>query len=173
MLLKVSLRTIPLAIALLAIVACGGEQRATAAGNDGAVDGVGEAPTIESGPAPLAAIDPQQYFGLYGDPANPNELRGTYVVTEARRPRAVDHFPDIPPGYVMIGAMWADVSPWYMKPLSATRFEQDFLSSFDPEPLRVVFELDAEGHAVALIFENREEEFPERARLGDVPESYQ
>jgi hypothetical protein len=154
----------------LAVAACGageGDDPAAPAGPIGAETG------LESAPAAQTEVAPERYFGRFGDAANPEEMRGQYFVTAAHPPPMADHFPDIPLGYIMISAAWADVAPYYMKPVSATAFEQQFLSSFDPEAARVEFELDADGRAVALRFLNApNDQFGSRARLGDVPEEY-
>lgn len=144
---------------LVALTACGQPEAPVAASEKGAA------------PAPAAAdVTAERYYGLYGDPASPEQRFGQFFVTEARPPRMAENFPEIPANYLMIGAVWADVAPSYMKPLTETRFEQDYLDDFTPAPLIVEFELDGEGRAVALTFENIHTQFGRRARLGDLPE---
>lgn len=158
-------RNLLTAAAVLALAACG-EAAAPAAGD--AAPAVGEA-TPESAPA-APAVETAPYTGLYGDAADPGELFGQFLVMQAAPPPMADRFPELPPGYLMIGAVWADTAPWYMKPVTATRYEQDFLSSFDPEPVVIEFSLDAEGRATGFAFVSGMTDFGPRDRLADAPE---
>jgi hypothetical protein len=152
----------------LVLAACGVDS------NDSAPAGpIGAETGLQSAPAAEVEVAPERYFGRFGDASNPEEMRGQYFVTAAHPPPMADNFPDIPLGYIMVSAVWADVAPYYMKPVSATRFEQQFLSSFDTEGAVVEFDLDADGRAVSLRFLNApNDQFGSRARLGDVPEEY-
>jgi hypothetical protein len=114
--------------------------------------------------------DVQRYCGVYGSAEQPNR---DFFVTEAKRPPLAERAPEIPPGYLMIGAMWGDVSPWYMKSISATRFEQQVRGDFGPpEPFVVEFELDENGEAVAMTFKTGFEERGRLERKGDLPEGW-
>lgn len=159
------------ASAMLALAACGqdAEDASDAAPPETADAAAPEAADAAGMPAD---VEPERYFGLYGDAANPDELRGMVFVTEAKPPPMAERFPDLPPDYIMIGAMWADVGNYYMKPVSPTRFEQDFVSDFEPNPLVAEFELDADGAPTAVTFEGALAEFGPRARLRDLPEEY-
>lgn len=122
---------------------------------------------------PLA--DVQRYVGVYGDPNAPDEGRGQFFVAEAKRPRGAEQAPEIPPGYLAIGAMWADVAPMNMKSLSESRFEQVDLSSFPPAELAVAeFEFGADGQATTLTFTRGSglTEFGTRERLRDLPDDW-
>jgi hypothetical protein len=113
--------------------------------------------------------DLARFYGLYGDPSDPNGRN--FFVTEAVTPPFAEQAPQIPPGYIMIGAMWGDVAPWYMKSLSETRFEQQWTMA-GMEPIIVEFELDNDGNAIAITFETG---FADRGRLhriGDLPEGF-
>lgn len=117
--------------------------------------------------------DVQRFFGVYGDPNNPTELRGQFFVTEAKRPREAEQAPEIPPGYLAIGAMWADVAPMSMMSLSDSTFQQIDLSDFAPaEPTVVEFEFGADGKATALTFTTGFQEFRHRVRIGELPEGW-
>jgi hypothetical protein len=73
----------------------------------------------------------------------------------------------------MIGGMWGDVAPWYVKALSENKFEQQALGDFKPpEPIVVVFEADEGQNAVAITFETVFADRGRLKRLGDVPEEW-
>lgn len=114
--------------------------------------------------------DVERYFGLYGE-----QRIGQFLVIEAKRPKYAERAPEVPPGYVAIAAMWADVSPMYMKSLSESRFEQVDLSDFAPEVLNVVeFEFGPDGKPVALTFTQGDlSQYGRRERIGDVPAEWQ
>ena len=116
--------------------------------------------------------DSKRFFGVYGDAAHPGELRGQFFVTEAKRPKLAEQAPEIPPGYLAIGAMWADVAPMNMKSLSEASFQQVDLGSFALPPATVTFEFGPDGKAIALTFTTQLEEFGRRVRLGDLPEGW-
>jgi hypothetical protein len=118
------------------------------------------------------AVDPEAYAGLFGDAADPEAMRGTFFVLPAAPPPMAERFPELPEGAIMIGAMWGDVAPWYLTPVSETRFEQTLVSDFQPEALVVEFDLDDDGNAVGLTFETMFEDYNPRARVGDVPEEW-
>ena len=165
--------------ALLALGACGGgatEEAGRAGGKEAAE---ASAPADSGGGAPEAADDfylgkprddVERYFGLYGDPG-----RGQFFVTEAKRPKYAEQSPEIPPGYLAIGAMWGDVAPMSMKSLSETKFEQVDLSDFAPdEPSVAEFEFGPDGIAVALTFTSGSfSDFGRRVRVGNLPEEWQ
>jgi hypothetical protein len=114
--------------------------------------------------------DLERFYGLYGDPDKPGR---DFFVVEAKRPKFAEQAPEIPPGYLMIGAMWGDVAPWYMKALSDTKFEQQTLGDFKPpEPIVVVFEAAEGQNAAALTFETVFADRGRLKRLGDVPEEW-
>lgn len=115
--------------------------------------------------------DLERFYGLYGDPDNPGR---DFFVLEAKRPKFAEQAPEIPPGYLMIGATWGDVAPWYMKAITETKFEQQTLGDFKPpEPIVVVFEAAEGQNAVALTFETVFADRGRLKRLGDVPEEWQ
>lgn len=110
--------------------------------------------------------DLERFFGVYGEP----DGRRNFFVAEARsQPDARD---PVPSGYLMIGAMWGDAAPWYMKALEETRFEQAWVGEYQPEPLTVVFELGPDGRAVALRFETLFDDRGRLERVGDLPEGW-
>jgi hypothetical protein len=113
--------------------------------------------------------DLERFYGVYGDP-NDNSGRN-FFVTQARTPPYAEQAPQIPEGYLMIGAMWGDVAPWYMKSVSETRFEQQWVNS-GAEPIVVEFELDPDGNAVALSFDTVFADRGRLARVGDLPEGF-
>lgn len=100
--------------------------------------------------APFALGEPRQdlerFHGVYGSPDEPNR---NFFVAQAQN-RAMEGR-EIPPGYLMIGAMWGDVAPWYMKSVGEYRFEQQWTNP-GAEPLVVEFETDEQGNAVAMRF---------------------
>jgi hypothetical protein len=60
-----------------------------------------------------------------------------------------------------------------MKTVSETEFEQKSPYDYQPEPIRVEFELDEEGSAVAMVFLGDSPLEAERlVRTGDLPEEW-
>lgn len=117
--------------------------------------------------------DVQRFFGIYGDPNAPDAGRGQFFVTEAKRPRGAEQAPEIPRGYLAIGAMWADVAPMSMMSLSDSTFQQVDISDFAPaEPAVVEFEFGSEGKATGLTFTTGFQEFRHRVRIGELPEGW-
>jgi len=174
-------------LAAMALVACAGSgessnaaggARTDEAGDSGSAtettDGASATATSSTanvddrlGP-PLAS--PERYYGVYANPATPNR---EWFVTEAKRPEYADRAPEVPPGHLAIGAMFGDVAPWYMRTLSETTFEESWVPDSQPGPVTVEFELDGEGHAVAMTFTG--EMFPSEGRLErvrDLPEEW-
>jgi hypothetical protein len=114
--------------------------------------------------------NPESYYGLYANPDTPNRQ---WFVAEAKRPAYAEQAPEIPPGYLMIGAMFGDVAPWPMRSESDTEFVQAWVSDFQPEPVAVEYELGGDGSAVAMTFTN--EQYAGEGRLvrqGDLPEGW-
>jgi hypothetical protein len=112
--------------------------------------------------------DLERFYGVYGDPDNPGR---DFFVKEAEAPIWMERL-NIPPGYLMIGAMWGDVAPWYMKSLSETEFEQGIVPGHQEEPLMVTFEFGEDSTAVALTFETMFDDRGRLERLGDLPEEW-
>lgn len=112
--------------------------------------------------------DLERFYGVYGDPDNPGR---DFFVKEAEAPIWMERL-NIPPGFLMIGAMWGDVAPWYMKSLSETEFEQGIVPGHQEEPLLVTFELGEDSTAVALTFETMFDDRGRLERIGDLPERW-
>lgn len=111
--------------------------------------------------------DLERFFGLYG---NPDDTLRSFFVSEAEL--GPDFERELPPGYMMIGPMWADVAPYYMKSVSETEFEQQWVSEFQKEPLVAVFEVSEDGKAVALTFKTIFDDKGRLERLKDLPERW-
>lgn len=109
--------------------------------------------------------DLERFYGVYGD----GESGRDFFVAAAKRPPGAEK--EIPPGYLMIGAMWGDVAPWYMKSVSETRFEQQWVNP-GSEPIVAGFELDDRGNARAIVFETLFEDRGTLKRLRDLPEGW-
>jgi hypothetical protein len=90
--------------------------------------------------------DLERFHGVYGSDDQPGR---DFFVTRARN-RTMEGR-EIPDGYLMIGAMWGDVAPWYMQSVGELRFEQQWTNP-GADPLVVEFETDAQGHAVSMRF---------------------
>lgn len=110
--------------------------------------------------------DLERFHGVYGEP---DGRRNFFVAPARSQPDARN---PVPPGYIMIGAMWGDVAPWTMRSLAETRFEQVHVSEFQPAPLVVEFELGPDGRAVALRFETLFDDRGRLVRVGDLPEGW-
>ncbi|MEZ5333106.1 MAG: hypothetical protein R2991_13900 [Thermoanaerobaculia bacterium] len=123
---------------------------------------------IEADPTFGPALEaPELYYGVYADSDQPSRQ---WFVSEAKRPQFAEHAPEVPPGHLMIGALFGDVAPWQMKTLSETDFEQAWVME-GQEPVTVRFELDADGRAVALTF--TDPMLADQGRLerrGDLPD---
>ena len=156
---------------LLVLGACGGGST-DAGGGSGGEAASGSTPTDSGGGFFLGErLDHvERYFGLYGE-----QGVGQFFVVEAKRPLEAERAPKIPPGYLAIGAMWADVAPMYMKSLSENKFEQVDQSDFAPEVLNVAeFEFGPDGKPVALTFTQGDlSQYGRRERIGDVPAEWQ
>lgn len=160
-------------------------------GDEGAESSIAATPTSEASPASQAnkqqltktdvsakanaahplgepRNDLERFYGVYGDPDNPGR---DFFVAKAERPAGSDV--NIPPGYLMVGAMWGDVAPWYMKSLSDTEFKQQWVSDFQSEPLAVNFELGEDGNAIALAFKTMFADRGRLQRLNDLPAEWQ
>jgi hypothetical protein len=130
-----------------------------------AADGGSAGPSDEPYPLGEPRDDLERFYGVYGD----GQSRRDYFVTEAKSPRDAER--KVPPGYLMIGAMWGDVAPWYMKAVSETRFEQQWVNPA-AQPLVVEFELDGDGNARAIVLESAFEDRGRLERVGDLPEGW-
>ena len=118
---------------------------------------------------PLA--EPGRYYGVYATEAEPNR---SWFVAAAKRSPYAEQAPEVPPGYLSLGAMFGDVAPWHLKTLSATDFVQAHPGPGQTEPLAIRFELDAEGHAAAFTFTQGAYAPPGRfLRVGDLPDGWE
>ncbi len=175
-------------LAVLPLLACGGsDDQAAHTSEDPAGSRAGEAavaqePGDEASPATSTetsetddrlgrALDhPERYYGVYANPAAANR---DWFVTAAERPKYAEQAPEVPPGYLAVGAMFGDVAPWHMKTLSDTEFVQAW-ADHSPDPATVEFELGDDGNAVAMTFTN--EQLASEGRLerkGDLPEDWE
>lgn len=175
-----------LAMAAIVVAGCGERQ----AGNDAAEPAVGspaspaspaivgqpEAAEDATSPAPdgsslgPALADPERYYGVYAEPGRPGRA---WFITEATRPAYAERAPEVPPGHLMLGAMFGDVAPWQLKTLSRTEFVQAYPGSGQSEPVAIEFRLDANGEAAAFRFTAAalgDDEWLERT--GDLPDGW-
>lgn len=109
--------------------------------------------------------DLQRFYGVYGVAGE----RRNFFVSEASASAGEN---PVPPGYLMVGAMWGDVQPWHMKSLSDTRFEQAYVGQYQDSPLVVEFHTDGDGNAVALTFSGMFEDRGRLERIEDLPEGW-
>lgn len=153
---------------------CGNEGTSDAAGGsassttgDEATSGGDDAGNQADASYPLGEPrdDLERFYGIYGD----GESGRDFFVTAAKRPPGAEK--EIPPGYLMIGAMWGDVAPWYMKSVSETRFEQQWINP-GGKPIVAGFELDDRGNAQAIVFETVFDDRGTLKRLRDLPEGW-
>lgn len=94
----------------------------------------------------VARDDLERFYGVYGSADQPNR---DFFVAAARNNRGEGR--DIPDGYLMVGAMWGDVAPWFMKAVGERRFEQQWVNPA-ATALIVEFDVDDDGQATALHF---------------------
>ena len=71
----------------------------------------------------------------------------------------------------MVGAMWGDVAPWYMKSVSDTEFAQQYTLP-QQEAVKVKFDVGADGKATALTFKTVFDDRGKLNRVGDLPEGW-
>ena len=118
---------------------------------------------------PLA--EPERYYGVYATEAEPNR---SWFVAAAKRPPYAEQAPEVPPGYLSLGAMFGDVAPWHLKTISATEFVQAYPGPGQAEPVAIRFELDSEGRAAAFTFTGGAYVPPGRfLRVGDLPDGWE
>lgn len=118
---------------------------------------------------PLA--EPERYYGVYATETEPNR---SWFVAAAKRPPYAEQAPEVPPGYLSLGAMFGDVMPWHLKTLSATDFVQAYPGPGQAEPVAIRFELDTEGRAAAFTFTQGAYAPPGRfLRVGDLPDGWE
>ncbi len=163
------------AAAVLALAACGGGNGDETVRAPAAERSAVSEKSTDDFPLGEARNDIERFFGLYGDPAAPGNPRGQVFVIEAKRPKFAEQAPEIPPGYLAIGAMWGDVAPMYMKSVSEATFEQVDLGDFAPaEPNVAEFELGPDGKAFGLTFTSGGfSRLGRLARIGDSPPDWQ
>lgn len=136
-------------------------------GKPAKASGIPDAAKQAAAPHPLGEPreDLERFYGVYGD----GDSGRNFFVTAARRPEYAER--QIPPGYLMIGAMWGDVAPWYMKSVSETRFEQQWTTP-GAEPIIAEFETNEEGGARTLVFETVFDDRGRLQRVGELPEDW-
>jgi len=117
-----------------------------------------------------ALDEPGRYYGVYASPERPS--RGWFIA-EAKRPVYAERAPEVPPGHLMLGAMFGDVAPWQMKTMSETRFEQVRMGPGQTEPVAIEFRFDADGRAEAFRFTGGVSGYDAwLQRTGDLPEGW-
>ena len=101
-----------------------------------------------------ARDDLERFTGLYGDPEESNENRRLWVMVSCD-------------GYLVIGALWGDVAPWWMKSVSDKAFSySDSFSNVEME-----FETDASGKALRMIHNLSFLKTP-LERFGPIPDDW-
>ncbi len=132
-----------------------------------------EAPAAE--PAAEAVLgpalsDPERYYGLFAAPGRPGR---PWFVAEARNPAWAERAPPVPPGHLMLGAMFGDVAPWHLKTLTETDFVQVRVGPGAQEAIEIEFRLDPDGRAEALRFSGGAlADDTWLVRAGDLPEDW-
>lgn len=110
--------------------------------------------------------DLDRFYGLYALPDSDNRKLFVAPADNGNSERP------IPDGYLMVGAMWGDVAPWYMKSLADVRFEQQWVNP-GGQPVRVEFQTGADGSAVSMSISSRYMNYDSMERVGDLPEKWQ
>ena len=96
--------------------------------------------------------DLKRFTGLYGDPSDPNRKLWVTISCD---------------GYLVSGAMWGDVAPWWMKSVGDNVFA--YQDSFNK--LRMEFETDGNGKAVRMKHDLKYLKSPLK-RLGPLPDNF-
>jgi hypothetical protein len=96
--------------------------------------------------------DLERFKGLYGDPEGKDQTRKLWVTVSCD-------------GYLVSGAMWGDVAPWWMKSTDDNVFT--YQDSFNK--LRMEFETDANGKAVSMKHDLKSLKSP-LERVGPLPD---
>lgn len=107
----------------------------------------------------------ERFHGVYGSADQPGR---DFHVTAPAAPAGSDLPP--PPGDLAIAAGWGDVAPWRLGSIGGLRFEEIAPSPYQPEPVRVEFQVDADGHVTGMRFETLFDGRGELTRTGDLPE---
>ena len=108
-------------------------------------------PSVEYDPGP-SRTDLDRFAGLYSDPAAPDEQKSFFVAVGCD-------------GRLVTGAMWADVSPWWMTSVSDLVFEYE--GSWTQ--IRMEFEAGSEGLASGMTHD-RDDILPSPlTRIGPLP----
>lgn len=131
------------------------------------------APAEKTGDNKLGAAleNPSRYYGVYASAEQPNR---EWFIAEAKRSKYAEQAPEVPPGHLALGAMFGDVAPYHLKTLTETQFEQSWVPDFQPEPISIEFDLDSDGHAVALKFTDQQNASLGRLdRQGNLPEDWE
>jgi hypothetical protein len=102
-----------------------------------------------------ARNDLERFTGLYGDPEEKNENRRLWVMVSCD-------------GYLVSGALWGDVAPWWMKSEADNIFT--YADSFFK--LRMEFKTDEDGKAIRMIHDLSFLKTP-LERLGPIPEDWE
>jgi hypothetical protein len=117
-------------------------------------------------PAPAnAAADP--FSGIFGDAANPGR---DFFLAPAKPPLGSDL--DVPEDYLMLGAVWGDVAPWYLEPVSETRYAQAWVNS-GGEPIVIDLDFDGDGRVAAFRFVSGFSGRGRQERLRELPDDWQ
>jgi hypothetical protein len=99
--------------------------------------------------------DLKRFTGLYGDPSGENQNRKLFVTVSCD-------------GYLVSGAMWGDVAPWWM------RSEDDKVFSYSDtfNKIRMEFETDAGGNTLRMRHTLEHMKNPLK-RLGPLPDDWE
>ena len=98
--------------------------------------------------------DLQRFTGLYGDPEEKNETRRLWIMISCD-------------GYLVSGALWGDVAPWWM----TSEAENIFTYADSFFKLRLEFETDSDGKIKAMIHDFTGIKSPLKL-LAPVPEEW-
>lgn len=102
-----------------------------------------------------ARKDLERFTGLYGNPEEKNEHRKLWVMVSCD-------------GYLVSGALWGDVAPWWMK----TEGDKTFSYADSFVKVNMEFETDANGKAVRMVHDLSYMKTP-LERLGPVPDDWE
>lgn len=110
--------------------------------------------------------DIDRFTGLYRAEGEAEHRK--WFVADAAAPYGEN---ELPPGYLMIGAMWGDVAPWYMTSAGDTTFIRPAYNEWNPD-IVVEFVTGPDEQATAYDITYGDEPTRRLDRVEDLPDDF-